>query len=98
MAFWEILPLAPTCTLNSVLCVAKWEISNISVSVWLIGHQSHSILGNFTVGPASYTKMVSYVWSNVKFLLFPHWFGALAVNARAFSEISLLSHQNLPFV
>ena len=36
--------------------MAKWEISNISVSVWLVGHQSHSILQNFTVGPASYTK------------------------------------------
>ena len=33
--------------------------------------KSHSILGNFTIGPASYTKMVSYVWSNVKFLIFP---------------------------
>ena len=78
--------------------MAKWEISNISVSVWLIGHLSHGILGNFTIGPASYTKMVSYVWSNAKFLLFPHCFGVLAVTARAFSEISLISHQNLPFV
>ena len=32
------------------------------------------------------------------FYYFPHWFGTLAVNARAFSEISLISHQNLPFV
>ena len=38
--------------------------------------------------------MVSYVWSNVKFLLFPpHWFGALAFKAMAFSEILLISHQ-----
>ena len=37
MAFWEISPLAPTFTLNSVLCMAKWEISNISVSVWPVG-------------------------------------------------------------
>ena len=28
-------------------------------------------MGNFAVGPASYTKMVSYVWSNAKFLIFP---------------------------
>ena len=28
-----------------------------------------------------------------KLLLFPHWFGMLAVNARAISEISLNSHQ-----
>ena len=84
--------------LNYVLCMAKWEISYFFLSVWLIGHQSHSILGNFTVGPAPYTKIVSYVWSSAKFLLFPHWFGTLAVNARAFSEISLIPHQNLPFV
>ena len=28
-----------------------------------------------------------------KLLLFPHWFGSLAVNARAFIEISIISHQ-----
>ena len=78
--------------------MAKWEISNFSLSVWLVGHQSLGILGNFTVGPAPYTIIVSYVWSNVKFLLFPLWFGTLAVNARAFSEILLIPHQNLPFV
>ena len=32
------------------------------------------------------------------FYYFPHWFGALAVKAMAFSEILLISHQNLPFV
>ena len=35
---------------------------------------------------------VSYVWSNTKLLLFPHWFSTLAVNARAISEILLNSH------
>ena len=30
IAFWEILPLALLCALNHVLCMAKWEISNIS--------------------------------------------------------------------
>ena len=34
--------------------------------------------------------MVSYVWSNANFLLFPHWFGALAFKAMAFSEILLI--------
>ena len=38
MAFWEILPLALLCALNYVLCMAKWEISNMSFSVWLIGY------------------------------------------------------------
>ena len=28
-----------------------------------------------------------------KLLLFPHWFGSLAVNARAIIEISINSHQ-----
>ena len=43
-------------------------------------------------------KRMSYVWSNAKFLLFPNCFGVLAVTAGAFSKISLISHQNLPFV
>ena len=98
MAFWEILPLALLCALNYVLCMAEWEISNFPFQFGSLAIKSHSILGNFTVGPASYTKMVSYVWSNAKFLIFPHWFGAMAVKAMAFWEISLFSHQNLPFV
>ena len=28
-----------------------------------------------------------------KLLLFPHWFGSLAINARAIIEISIISHQ-----
>ena len=32
------------------------------------------------------------------FFYFPHWFGALAFKAMAISEISLISHKNLPFV
>ena len=36
---------------------------------------------------------MSYVWSNTKFILFPHWFGLLAVNAREIIEISIISHQ-----
>ena len=38
IAFWEILPWALLCTLNYVLCMAKQEISNFSLSVWLIGY------------------------------------------------------------
>ena len=51
MAFWEISPLALLCTPNYVSCMVKWEISNISLSVWHVGCQSHGILGNFTVFP-----------------------------------------------
>ena len=51
MAFWEILPLALLCASSYVLCMVKCEISNISLSVWYIGCQSHGILGNFAVFP-----------------------------------------------
>ena len=51
MAFWEISPLALLCASNYVSGMAKWEISNISLSVWYVGCQSHGSLGNFTVFP-----------------------------------------------
>ena len=57
MAFWEILPLALLCASNYVSCMVKWEISNISLSILLIGYQSHGILGNFTIGPALCIKL-----------------------------------------
>ena len=34
-----------------VSCIAKWEISTISLTVWHIGYQSHGILGNFDIVP-----------------------------------------------
>ena len=51
MEFWEILPLALLGASSYVLCMVKHEISNISLSVWYVGCQSHGILGNFTVFP-----------------------------------------------
>ena len=51
MAFWEISLLAPFCASSYVSCMVKWEISNISLSVWHTGCQSHGILGNFAVFP-----------------------------------------------
>ena len=51
MVFWEILLLAPFCASSYVSCMVKWEISNISPSVWHVGCQSHGILGNFAVFP-----------------------------------------------
>ena len=51
MAFWKILPLAPTL----------------------------------------YTKIVSYVWPNGKFLIFLFQFGSLVIKAMAFWEISPLA-------
>ena len=138
MAFWEILPLALLYASNYVSCMVKWEISNISLSVWLIGYQSHGILVNFAIGPAICIKLclmygqmgnfqysslrlacwlfkpwhlgkfhhwpccvhqiMSQVWPNRKFLIFLFLFGTLAVKAMAFWEISLSSHQNLPFL
>ena len=32
-----------------VSCVAKWEISTISLTVWHLGYQSHGILGNLDI-------------------------------------------------
>ena len=55
IAFWEISPLALLHALNYGLCMAKWEISNISLSVWLVGYLSHGILGNFAIGLAPCT-------------------------------------------
>ena len=34
-----------------VSCVAKMEISTISLTVWHVGYQSHGILGNFDIFP-----------------------------------------------
>ena len=51
MAFWEILPLALLHASSYVSCMVKWEISNISLSVWHVGCQSCGILGNVAVFP-----------------------------------------------
>ena len=52
LAIWEISPLAPIlCSNLQVSCVAKWEISTISLTVWHVGYQSHGILGNFNIFP-----------------------------------------------
>ena len=55
MAFWEILLLALLCASNYVSCMVKQEISNISLSVWYVGCQSHGILGNLAVFPLKST-------------------------------------------
>ena len=55
MAFWEISPLALLCALNYVLGMAKWEISNISLSVWYVGCQSHGILSSHQKSAISQT-------------------------------------------
>ena len=57
MAFWEILPLALLCALSYVSCMAKQEISNISLYIQLIGYLSQGILGNFAIGPAVCIKL-----------------------------------------
>ena len=46
----------------------------------------------------SVQQFMFYVWSNGKFLLFLFLFDTLAIKAMAFCEISLSSHQNLPFL
>ena len=39
------------------------------------------------LAPSLYTKMVSYVWPNGKFLIFLFQFGSLVIKAMAFWEI-----------
>ena len=51
MAFHEISSFTPFCASSYVSCMVKQEISNISLSVWHVGCQSHGILGNFAVFP-----------------------------------------------
>ena len=52
LAIWEILPLATVlCSNLREVCVSKWGISTISLTVWHVGYQSHGILGNFDTFP-----------------------------------------------
>ena len=52
MAFHKTLLFAPFCAAIYVLCIVKWEISTISLSVWHIGYKGYGILGNFAIFPA----------------------------------------------
>ena len=68
--------------------------------VWLIGSKSSGIFRNFiifiiksAVDHASHIILCLMYGQTQKLLLFPHWFGSLAVNAREISKISLNSHQ-----
>ena len=85
--FGKFQPLALLCALNYVSCMVKWEISNISLYVWLIGYLSQGILGNFTIGPAVCIKLCLRYGQMGKFLIFLFLFGTLAVKAMAFWEI-----------
>ena len=51
MAFHEILPVAPFGATIYILCIVKWEIPTISLSVWYVGYKSHGILWNFALFP-----------------------------------------------
>ena len=74
MAFWEILLLALLGALNCVSCMVKHEISNISPSLfWLIGCQSHGILGNFAVFPPK--SAISQTYQNKFNNLIPPSYG-----------------------
>ena len=56
-------------------------MSYVSFSVWLTGHQSHSTLENFAIGPASYTKWCLMYGQMRNFYYFPfglvHWLAQL---------------------
>ena len=51
--------------------MAKWEISNISVLVGLLVIKVMAFWEISTVGPALGIKIMSYVWPNGKFQIFP---------------------------
>ena len=61
--------------------------------VWLIGIKTNGNYRNFVIFTCFVLSIICYVYSNTKLILFPHWFGSLAVNARAIIEISIISHQ-----
>ena len=79
--------------------MAKWEISNIfcfSLAHWSLKPMA---FWEILLLALLHTQKWCLMYGQTRnFLLFPHCFGVLAVTARAFSEISLISHQNLPFV
>ena len=58
--------------------------------VWLIGIKAMAIIEILSFSPALY---VASCVTNTKYILFPHWFGSLAVNTGAIIEISIISHQ-----
>ena len=47
MAICKILPFAPFGATIYILCIVKWEISTLFLTVWHIGYQSHGISWNF---------------------------------------------------
>ena len=74
----------------------KSTFNNIfSINHWLLKPRH---FGKFCHWPCYVHQIMSYVWSNGKFLIFLFQFGTLAVKAMAFWEILLSSHQNLPFL
>ena len=74
----------------------KSTFNNIfSINHWLLKPWH---FGKFHHWPCFVHQIMSHVRSNGKFLIFLFLFGMLAVKAMAFWEISLSSHQNLPFL
>ena len=101
MAFWEILgnfTIGPPLCIK--LCLMYGQMGNFQyfsscLAHWLLKPWH---FGKFCHWPCYVHQVMSYVWSNMKFLIFLFLFGMLAVKAMAFWEILLFSHQNLPFL
>ena len=51
--------------------------------VLLLAIKVIAFLGNFAIGPALCIKIMSYVWPNGKFLIFPFQFGSLAIKSHS---------------
>ena len=62
------------------LCIVTFKLF---ILVWLIGIKTNGNYRNFVIFTCFVCSIMCYVYSNTKkLMLFPHWFGSLAVNAR----------------
>ena len=74
--------------------MAKREISNFFLVKF--GSLAIKVIAFWEILPLAllHTQKLCLMYGQTRnFYYFPHWFGTLAVNARAFSKISLIPHQ-----
>ena len=82
---------------NFIICilhiVSMYSHIQIVHTVWLIGIKSNGNYRDFIIFTCFVCSIMCYIHSSTKLILFPHWFGSLAVNAGEIIEISIISHQ-----
>ena len=98
IGYWQNFALGPI--LYSNLCLVYCQIGNFHYFPHCLAHWLlkpwHFM--KFHLWPHFLQQLTFYVLSNGKFLLFLFLFDTLTIKAKAFCEISLFSHQNLPFL